>query len=493
MSSSDGIVSATSIAINILMGSGFFALPLAWLDAGFWLSFFSLVVIGLIMTITCLWESDAILYTQDCLNYQKIPEVTTAISYCCGGATRIGYLGVLSASIFGSMVSYSILFSQSFSSIISLEHTPANSNMTSTQLFEFEQQHKGNLYLIMMVIFACITTPMSLFKVEEQALVQTATAIMRFVLVGLMMITTFLAVYYDEKDISFPQYKAENRRLHSISYDPNMPPTVSFSGVLSVLGVLSFALFLNSSLTAVLECLRDKSLINKVVPLAMGASSLLYLGMAVSVAGTFGTSTQSPANLHWLGFRWPSDSQECAVGAGTFCDYSAKLVEILVLLFPALDVLSVYSVNCIILTNNLLESAADMGLFKDATIHTQKEVQSSKKRGEKKPLLKKHTTDNYSESKPLASKNFERIALAVMNIAPILVAIVLPGFSSIIIYTGAISIVLCLVYPAVVALAIPDSPSRNQTLIGNRHIQWGVLVFGSVLSVVILVGTFFSI
>ena len=97
----------------------------------------------------------------------------------------------------------------------------------------------------------------------------------------------------------------------------------------------------------------------------MCISTILYVGMALSLSSVFEGSTISPANLHWVGFRWPVDKHNpsCQPGAGTFCDISARLVEVLVLLFPAFDVLSVYSVNCIILSNNLLETV--WGIDKD--------------------------------------------------------------------------------------------------------------------------------
>jgi hypothetical protein len=276
------------------------------------------------------------------------------------------------------------------------------------------------------------------------------------------------------------------------SAGPEVEENARMSGILSVLGVLCFALFLNSSLSAVLECLHsDTSRIRTVIPVSMALSALLYFLLAVSVSSTFGPKTLSPANLHWVGFRWPSNLESCAAGAGTLCDYSAKVVEVLVLLFPALDVLSVYSINCIILTQNLLESVGSdaLGTVAETLPLIGKGAQPKKKRcfGGKGSITDTvHELVHPHHARERMDK-VEKFTLVFMTLSPIVCAIMLPGFSKIIVYTGAISIVLCLVYPALFGIKL-GALKQTQGVQSSLTKEWGVMTIGSLLTVIILGG-----
>lgn len=152
--------------------------------------------------------------------------------------------------------------------------------------------------------------------------------------------------------------------------------------------------------------------------------------------------------------------------------------------------LSIYSVNCIIITNNVMEGIWGVN-WRGA---------GGGEGGEAAPLMGGGGGGGGEAGKGMAGK--EKWVLAGVNVAPILVALLLPGFSKAIVFTGGISLLLCLVFPAYLAIragadewrgykdeGLADSWWNIVGLVDSDAAQYVVLVLGSILTAVILINT----
>jgi len=290
-----------------------------------------------------------------------------------------------------------------------------------------------------------------------------------------MSATALIAKYTDRLDASFPSI-----------VDSSPAPVLSFSAaVTSLLGTISFSLFLNSTLPTMLASSRDHKNIGFITTFAMFLVSALIFLLGVAISYSFGDKTASPANILWTDYKLPFATCDSAA-----CVSASKCVEVLILFFPALDVLSIYSVNVIILTNNIMEGMWGM------------EWRTLMVEGaESTPLLQ----ESEGAAPPRPAKNlaqYERGMLFAVNGSPILVALLLPGFSKAIVFTGGISLLLCLVFPAIFAIkslspefvefkepTLLMSAWNMTSLVDNKLLQYIILVVGSGLTSIILVNT----
>ena len=72
---------------------------------------------------------------------------------------------------------------------------------------------------------------------------------------------------------------------------------------------------------------------------------------------------------------------------------------------------------------------------------------------EETPLMYLEKQKNEIASE-LSSQKWVKLSLIVMNVSPIVSAVFFSAFSSMVVYTGGISVVLCLVFPAFMALSM---------------------------------------
>lgn len=154
MGNGDGVSAllGTCVTINMLMGSGFLALPGVFQKTGLIFSCVTLTVVGFTMYITCCWEGRAVLRGQYKLSSPKVPEVTEALRLFCGDFASSSYLFILSVSFVGAVWAYAILFAESLSSdfpIIYSQVECVNGDISSSICF--------SRYLLNLAIFATVT------------------------------------------------------------------------------------------------------------------------------------------------------------------------------------------------------------------------------------------------------------------------------------------------------------------------------------------------
>lgn len=87
-----GVLSGVCIVVNLLMGSGYLAMPHSFFEGGLLASTVVLLLVLGTMVVTCVWESKCVVRAARILNSSKIPEVAEAMRVYCGNFWRNVYI-----------------------------------------------------------------------------------------------------------------------------------------------------------------------------------------------------------------------------------------------------------------------------------------------------------------------------------------------------------------------------------------------------------------
>jgi amino acid permease len=430
----------------MMIGAGFLALPSVFYSGGLVASVLTLLVMGYIMMVSCVWEGRAVVQAGRVLKSAKVPEVTEAFNLFVGSSWRSSYLAVLSFSLITVNWTLAILFAHSVvSSIPSLLH----SDVTCDEGSDHPICQKW--YYLSIVLLACVTSPLSVMNIGEQAWIQNTLAFIRVTRMLIMCVTPMLPSSEASLRASFPVTLQDVDQVVG-------PPLLfgSWHGVFWVISAAVFGLFLNGSIPIIVDSLRDRGQYLKIVTTAYYICMLLYIWLAFVVSTRFGNRTMNPCNLNWAGYRLPMfDSCE----AGSTCDSLSRLIEFIVVFCPAIDAASAFPFISIVLGNSLTELIFGMEEnYGDASASAHEKI----------PL--KHTpASDYSsevdgrdaEPSPTAAPNLElpssyrlknRIIRFLMNLTPIILAVLITDFSFVIQVSGAISVLICFFFPAVLSV-----------------------------------------
>lgn len=546
------LLSGVCVSINIMMGSGYLSLPEVFYKAGPVFSFGSIILVGSIMYITCCWEGRAACRASYKLSTPVVCEITEALRMFCGEATSLSYVFILSASFAGVVWAYAIMFAESLSS--SLPMLFPGVECVNGFLGSFACYAR---YLFNLSLFGLFSTPLALMDVSDQAYFQLCITVLTVMLVSLMVGTATHAFVVDQMAYCFPNsFLVLDQDATTAAAD--VDNFVSFKDAFCCLSSCVFSIYLNGSVVIVASSLADKSggRLERMFAFAIGSCCVMYFAL-YTLTVCFGSHIDPLANLNWRGFRFPTDSATAAAVVAMGADgiesvpgsAAAGMVEMFVVLFPALVVLSVYPLSTKVIANLLLEAfhGSELDVNSETGSVTEMSTDDASERDqaygsiasfvddieaktavdseaeyynsyqqqvEFVPLLKstlKPGSDIVDPQSVGVSAFHETLVRVGVNIAPIVGAALVPNVETIVVFVGGVSVVVGLIYPAVLSLASRKA-MMSSTVAPNTHVkynasasadlflppmddwkegsstvlQWGSLIFGSVLAVMIL-------
>ncbi|CAB9521837.1 Transmembrane amino acid transporter protein [Seminavis robusta] len=211
------------------------------------------------------------------------------------------------------------------------------------------------------LIFGLMVVPLSCVELDEQISLQSIMAAVRFLAIFIMVFGSLLALFLDnsnttdpEDDGSGPPYWAPPEREGC-----QMSYTACVSGFGVAFSTSLFSQLFQHSVPGLLRPLRDQPSKHSKVPRTFGASLLttlsFYLLLGISAASFFGANTRSSVNLNFANFTMGLDAETAPLWLLLVVRTAASVVVI----FPALDTISVFPLIANTLGNNL--SAAAVG------------------------------------------------------------------------------------------------------------------------------------
>lgn len=204
-------------------------------------------------------------------------------------------------------------------------------------------------------IFSVIVVPLSCFDLSEQIAAQVTMSILRFCALGALLFGTCFALVFDWEHAAANQHSSF--RVSKVD-SPTPVPLLDWQGFGVMFTTAIFSQLFQHSVPGLIRPLSEenKRHIPAIFKYAVLTTASLYISTGIVCVLYFGDKVQQSVNLNFVDFFWGADVQTLSVV--TFV--CLKAVSMTVVLFPALDTLSVFPLIAITLGNNL--NAAFPGL-----------------------------------------------------------------------------------------------------------------------------------
>jgi amino acid permease len=197
-------------------------------------------------------------------------------------------------------------------------------------------------------IFGLVVVPLSCFDLAEQVTVQVLMSLLRFLSLGVLLFGTLAAFYFDPP----PTPVLAPPSSFPIDYFlPSSLPLANWAGFGMMITTAIFSQLFQHSVPGLIRPLsdEDKKKIPKIFKYALCTTAMIYISMGVACVAYFGDRLNESVNLNFVGFSWGVQNDE--VGR-----VYVTILSMIVVLFPALDTLSVFPLIANTLGNNLHSS-----------------------------------------------------------------------------------------------------------------------------------------
>jgi len=353
-----GLFSTTCIVVNMVMGCGFLALPSAFHDSGLVLGSIVLVIVTVLMTGTGFFEAEimcrAELVMKARLKHKNVSQLKgniadelkigkhafpmVELSEIFGSQRLKGFYTLsLVLLCFSAAWSYASVFGNAFAAYIPVPFLNSGGTCEKTDSTDSCME----LYRFYILLFGIIAIPLSTLGVKEQELFQVVMTFLRFTLVVAMVGTTVQGLVTDTA-VFGDVVKEDN-----ISSTNDLLSLFRFQGLWSILSTSIFAQCLNTNISVVVHDMRDKARLGTALASGMAVTCCFYLAIALAVATFFQGGVASSCNVNWYSYHggYPGEGAR---------PWWAAALSGFVVTFPALDVLSVYPLNALIMAQNLM-------------------------------------------------------------------------------------------------------------------------------------------
>lgn len=381
---------AVCFTVNIIMGTGFLTLPWAFYKTGIVLSILLMALIGVIsMLATCYFlesmsryltltggyesffgvdtmglkedveyedleqhQEERRMLTFGASNGEKVKtdddllkqikkvhdentddnvvDITDMCEYFLGGIGRNVYLTVITVNIYSTLTCFCSVFATSFAYQMPIYR---------------RHDHNYNLWL---AIFFVVTVPASCIELNEQIDYQLFLSFCRVLLVAIMLISVFLAIYcHSPIDSPVEQDAYEGFSFTSFPQAPYGAPMWDMRGALTLLPLGTASNIFQYCIPSLSQPVEDKKSLAYIFGYTIFGIFVLYCSIGACLAYYFGAEMPPSANTAWSSFHG---------SARGLNSWMANFLSTYVVLFPALDVSSAFPLNAISLGHSMYTS-----------------------------------------------------------------------------------------------------------------------------------------
>ena len=375
--------------VNYILGVGVIGMPRAFVTGGWMLSTIVLLIVSVMATFTALWyvevghraarkekqlAADTELTDIDptaagdgsavALASMHSPSHSTLITstpqprrievneligmFVSPNARRL-YEFLLCVYMMGSLWSYTSVFATGMAANVPIPFL--NGGDTCVVSGDRASGCYG-LYVFYCVVFGCIVVPIATRNLTEMKYFIIALAMLRFVAITCMIITTFDMLYHFPVSQSNPP--ASVTVPESDSSSPYYAQTAAFnwSGLGTIFPICIFAQIFHHSVPGIAYPLKDKNVVPKVFSSCLFTMFILYSGLSIVLAIYFGTAIASQCTINWQNYTGQSSANGTIVQLG----FLSNFTKYLIVLFPPADVISAFPLKAITVGNNIMHS-----------------------------------------------------------------------------------------------------------------------------------------
>ncbi|KAL0486267.1 11 TM domain-containing transmembrane protein [Acrasis kona] len=241
--------------------------------------------------------------------------------------------------LYGALWSYGSVFAESMALFIPL---PIKGWYTCDVALDHSSTC-NNLYMIYIGIFALMVVPLTCLNLTEQKSLQVVLTIFRYVALGLMIVITAVNIGADP-------YSRFSEQPH-ITMEPTGPYKSSFNlatflGLSILFPTCIYSQILHHSIPGLSQPARNKKRLNTIYGSTFITTLLFYVILGIVLVIYYGPNIRSTCSLNFGFWR-------AGVPFGGPIPGWATAISFLIVLFPAIDVISAFPLNGITLGNNL--------------------------------------------------------------------------------------------------------------------------------------------
>lgn len=420
--------------VNYVLGVGVLSMPYCFYHSGYVLSSVVLLFVTLMAIVTANYTSDSharaqlisahskaqaiqldMLSPSPSLGYNQLTQriavkkqsihiyqFNELVEYFINKRAKLIYDICISFYMYGTLHMFASIVASSLASHIPIPYINDSTvchNITADTLTDGCQL----LYMIYIVLFACVVVPLTCRDLAEITVIQVLLAIFRFFALSLIIITSCVAIF-----------KYPNTSLNGSDQSTSAPyiagDIVAFrwSGLPVMLPAAIFSQIYHHSipvLTAPLQSNKQK-LQPRIWSAVLATTYTVYTAVSISTIFWYGSSISSPITLNYSNYdAGYTDTPYDAL------PYWVRGISLTVVLFPVLDIISAFPLNAITLGKNIYSSFTT------------------------KPIS---TGNNHNTT---TTTNYKLLYRLLASVPPILFATFIRDLSSILKYTGCIGVV----------------------------------------------------
>ncbi len=282
-------------------------------------------------------------------------EVADLFAFLLGPRARVWYVAVLSGYMYGALWAYGTVFASSFSANVPVVF------FNGGRTCDIERERAACLpsFMTWLAVFAAAAIPLACMELAEQVVTQVVMFGARVLVVLLMTGTVVAGWGCGGGGVVFaPAAGASNATAGggSPALGPGLPPGLSLfnvGGLPALLPVATYAFIFHHSVPVLAAPVADKASLPSLFRTAFLVCCAAYGALGLVVALGFGSGISAQCNLNWQTYVGCVAARAGGVGAGD-APLPAAAIRFVILIFPALDVLSAYPLNAITLGNNLM-------------------------------------------------------------------------------------------------------------------------------------------
>jgi hypothetical protein len=265
-------------------------------------------------------------------------------------------------------------------------------------------------YYLCLLIYACIVVPLSCLNVGEQASLQVLLTAYRFIAFGVMFVSVTIALAYPYNN------NATDPTKHVA--DPTFFQWAGFAGIFTTASV---ALNFHFVIPDLVKPVINKKYILHMTSSALFVATVFYALMGILCSLFFGNNTRSLVTLNWQSYT----AQDGGWGGDVYQrPWWAVVVQLLVMLFPIFDMVSVFPLVAVSLGDNIVSMIPNHNFF-----------------GACCPAFCLKFTEK-------TQKKITTIVFRLLSsVPPILLAAAAGSLNEIFKFTGLFSFFLCFVFP----------------------------------------------
>jgi len=353
-----GTFAAFAISVNYIIGTGVFGLPYAFYSSGLLLGlvclsvsgFFSIICINWVLEVLARTEGITKLEASSTDRTKSRPEheitwrkfdFTQVFELYAGTPGKAIVWVAIACMCYGVLWAYGSVFS---SSVASLFYQFAFNEECNVYAAGASATCR-HTYIYALLVYACIVIPLALMDMGEQAVVQMSMTIYRFTAFFVMIVTLVVGLSFPRPD------------FHITGIDHFEAATaVNWGGFATVFLSGAVALNFHYNVPDIVNPVRNKAILNRIVSGAQMCAFSFYIILSLLAASYFGNATQPLVTLNWRTFTAQDG------GWGGSLEHRppiAVVVQLIVMLFPVFDMMSVFPLIAITLGNNIYSVMPD--------------------------------------------------------------------------------------------------------------------------------------